>query len=112
MRDAPHGNPQGNQIPYMAHLLGVASLVMGEVGGAIPVTQEMVIAALLHDTVEDHGGQRTLNEVKQKFGPNVARLVKGLSDTLAEDHNKKEGWEDRRSRLSQEVLHDEPEVCF
>ena len=49
---------KGTEIPYMAHLLGVASLVMGEAGGAIPVTEEMVIAAILHDTVEDHGGKR------------------------------------------------------
>lgn len=99
---------KGTKIPYMAHLLGVASLVMGEVDGAIPVTQEMVIAALLHDTVEDHGGQRTLNEVKKIFGANVARMVKGLSDTLAEDHNKKEGWEDRKVAYLKK-LHDEPE---
>ena len=43
-------------MPYMAHLLGVASLVMGEAGGRVPVTEDMVIAALLHDVVEDHGG--------------------------------------------------------
>ncbi len=87
---------KGTKIPYMAHLLGVASLVMGEAGGAVPVTEDMVIAAILHDTVEDHGGQRTLDDVEEKFGPNVARMVDGLSDTLAEDHDKKEGWEQRK----------------
>jgi (p)ppGpp synthase/HD superfamily hydrolase len=87
---------KGTQIPYMAHLLGVASLVIGEAGGAVPVTEDMIIAAILHDTVEDHGGQRTLDEVNQKFGPHVARMVEGLSDTLAEDHDKKEGWEERK----------------
>ena len=88
---------KGTRIPYMAHLLGVASLVMGEAGGAIPVTEDMVIAAILHDTAEDHGGQRTLDEVNEKFGLNVARMVEGLSDTLAEDHDKKEGWEARKN---------------
>ena len=88
---------KGTKIPYMAHLFGVASLVMGEAGGAVPVTEDMMIAAILHDTVEDHGGQRTLDEVKEKFGPNVARMVEGLSDTLAEDHEKKEGWEERKN---------------
>lgn len=48
---------KGTDIPYMAHLLGVASLVMAEVGQvSFPVTEDMVIAALLHDAVEDHGG--------------------------------------------------------
>jgi (p)ppGpp synthase/HD superfamily hydrolase len=37
-------------IPYVGHLLGVASLVIGENGG----TEDEVIAALLHDAVEAH----------------------------------------------------------
>jgi (p)ppGpp synthase/HD superfamily hydrolase len=48
---------KGTGIPYMAHLLGARSLVMGEAGHvAFPVTEDMVIAALLHDAAEDHGG--------------------------------------------------------
>lgn len=73
---------KGTKIPYMAHLFGVASLVMGEAGGPVLVTEDMVIAAILHDTVEDHGGQRTLDEVKQKFGPHVARLRTEPEDVL------------------------------
>ncbi len=88
---------KGTDIPYMAHLLGVAALVMGEAGGLVPVTEEMVIAALLHDAVEDHGGMPRLREIEQRFGPEVARMVAGLSDTFAEDHDKKEGWEERKN---------------
>jgi (p)ppGpp synthase/HD superfamily hydrolase len=87
---------KGTCVPYMAHLLGVASLVMGEAGGRIPVTEDMVIAALLHDTVEDHGGMPRLREVEERFGANVARMVAGLSDTFAGDHDRKEGWEERK----------------
>ena len=47
---------KGTDVPYMAHLLGVASLVMAEAGGRVHVTEDMVIGALLHDVVEDHGG--------------------------------------------------------
>jgi (p)ppGpp synthase/HD superfamily hydrolase len=87
---------KGTEIPYMAHLLGVAALVMGEAGGRVPVSEEMVIAALLHDAVEDHGGLPRLREIEARFGPDVARMVAGLSDTFAEDHDKKESWEDRK----------------
>ena len=67
---------KGTDIPYMAHLLGVASLVMGEAGHAgFPVTEDMVIAALLHDAAEDQGGLRRLQDIEQNFGPNVARMV-------------------------------------
>jgi len=88
---------KGTEIPFMAHLLGVASLVMGESGHvAFPVTEDMVIAALLHDTVEDHGGAVRLNDVEFNFGANVARMVEGLSDTLAADPHNKEPWEERK----------------
>ncbi len=88
---------KGTEVPYMAHLLGVASLVMGEAGGRVPVTEDMVISALLHDVVEDHGGMPRLHEVEQRFGANVARMVAALSDTFADDHDKKEGWEERKT---------------
>jgi (p)ppGpp synthase/HD superfamily hydrolase len=99
---------KGTRVPYMAHLLGVASLVMGEAGGQIPVTEDMAIAAILHDTVEDHGGYSRLADVETQFGANVARMVAGLSDTFAEDHDKKEGWEARKTAYI-ERLRDEPE---
>jgi GTP pyrophosphokinase len=88
---------KGTRIPYMAHLLGVTAIVMAEAGRAIPVTEDMVIAAILHDVVEDHGGLPRLQEVETEFGPNVARMVLALSDTLAEDHDKKEGWDQRKT---------------
>jgi (p)ppGpp synthase/HD superfamily hydrolase len=88
---------KGTGIPYMAHLLGVASLVMGEAGHvAFPVTEDMVIAAVLHDAVEDHGGERRLHDIRQNFGEDVARMVEGLSDTLTEDPQKKEPWFERK----------------
>jgi (p)ppGpp synthase/HD superfamily hydrolase len=90
---------KGTEIPSMAHLLGVASLVMGEAGHvAFAVTEDMVIAALLHDTVEDHGGATRLRDVAYNFGANVARMVEGLSDTLAEDAGNKEPWEERKQK--------------
>jgi (p)ppGpp synthase/HD superfamily hydrolase len=99
---------KGTGIPYMAHLLGVAALVMGEAGGRTPVTEDMVIAALLHDAVEDHGGTPRLHEIEQRFGPEVSRMVAALSDTFAEDHDKKEGWEDRKNNYLAR-LRDEPD---
>ena len=100
---------KGTSIPSMAHLLGVASLVMGEVGEVkFPVTEDMVIAALLHDAVEDHGGERRLRDIEANFGANVARMVEGLSDTLVEDAGNKEPWEKRKADYL-ERLRREPE---
>jgi len=85
-------------VPFMAHLLGVASLVMGENGEVdFPVTEDMVIAALLHDAVEDEGGMPRLRDIAANFGKDVARMVEGLTDSFAEDSSKKETWEQRKS---------------
>lgn len=100
---------KGSGIPVMAHLLGVASLVMGEAGHVhFPVTEDMLIAALLHDAVEDHGGTLRLKDIEHNFGPAVARMVEGLSDTFAAEPAQKESWEDRKrayvKRLKREPL--------
>lgn len=65
------------RIPYVSHLLGVASLVL-EAGG----DEDETIAALLHDAAEDQGGRETLNEIRQRFGERVADIVHACSDTL------------------------------
>ncbi len=99
---------KGSGIPYMAHLLGVAALVMGEAGHELfPVTEDMVVAALLHDAVEDHGGTPRLHDIEANFGANVARMVGGLSDSFSEDSSHKESWLDRKQSYL-DRLRDEP----
>ncbi len=100
---------KATNIPYMAHLLGVASLVMGENGHApIPVTEDMAIAAILHDAVEDHGGMPRLHDIEHNFGAEVARLVRGLTDSFAEEPSERAPWEERKrayvERLGREPL--------
>lgn len=51
---------KGTSIPYVTHLLAVAAIV-GENGG----TEDEVIAALLHDAVEDQGGAATREEIRK-----------------------------------------------
>ena len=62
--------------PYIAHLMGVASLSL-EYGG----DEDIAIAALLHDVVEDCGGAAMLKEVKRRFGSRVAKIVEGCTDS-------------------------------
>jgi (p)ppGpp synthase/HD superfamily hydrolase len=99
---------KGTDVPYLAHLLGVVSLVMGEVGYVrFPVTEDMVIAALLHDAAEDHGGLPRLRDIEHNFGSNVTRMVAGLSDSLTEDPSKKQSWLERKQTYIQR-LREEP----
>ena len=69
-------NRKASTIPYIAHLMGVASLVL-EAGG----DEDLAIAALLHDVVEDCGGTPMLKEVHRRFGPRVAHIVDGCTDS-------------------------------
>lgn len=74
--------------PYLAHLMGVASLVL-EFGG----NEDLAIAALLHDVVEDCGGAPMLKEVRRRFGSRVATIVEGCTDS---DTYPKPPWRERK----------------
>jgi (p)ppGpp synthase/HD superfamily hydrolase len=94
-------------IPYLSHLLGVASIVM-DYGG----DEEMAIAALLHDAVEDHGGRPMLQVLGPVFGPRVAKSVDGCTDSYVEDPQTKEPWEKRKVRYLHRVRHEDAETRF
>lgn len=79
---------KGTEIPYISHLMGVTSLVL-EDGGH----EDEAIAALLHDAVEDQGGQWTLKRIRRLFGPAVADIVAACSDT---DVTPKPPWRERK----------------
>jgi len=66
---------KGTTIPYITHLWSVAAIV-GEHGG----TEEQVIAALLHDAIEDQGDKITVENIRERFGQRVAEIVKDCSD--------------------------------
>ena len=67
---------KGTDIPYIAHLLGVASLALEH-----RPDEDLAIAALLHDAVEDQGDAKTLKKIRQLYGDRVADIVDGCSDT-------------------------------
>jgi (p)ppGpp synthase/HD superfamily hydrolase len=79
---------KASSIPYIAHLMGVAALVL-EFGG----DEDMAIAALLHDVVEDCGGLPMLQEVRQLFGNRVATIVDGCTDAFS---TPKPPWRQRK----------------
>ncbi|WP_051610399.1 HD domain-containing protein [Terasakiella pusilla] len=85
---------KGTSIPYLSHLMAVAALVM-ENGG----TQEQACAALLHDVVEDCGGAKVLNEVRELFGDPIARIVEECSDSINDNpSHEKAPWKDRKQK--------------
>jgi GTP pyrophosphokinase len=79
-----------SQVPYIAHLLGVTSLVLEDGGG-----EDEAIAALLHDAVEDQGGLNTLEEIRQRYGTGVAEIVIAVTDAVTDP---KPPWRARKEK--------------
>jgi len=79
---------KGAGVPYVTHLLAVAAIV-GEQGGS----EDEAIAALLHDAVEDQGGQPRLEEIRARYGEAVAEIVWGCTDA---DTVPKPPWRERK----------------
>ena len=73
-----HQVRKGSGIPYLYHLLAVASLVL-EHGG----NEDQAIAGLLHDVVEDCGSEHA-DRVRAEFGDHVAQIVIDCTDGTAE----------------------------
>lgn len=88
--------------PYIGHLLGVTSIVI-EYGG----DEEMAIAALLHDAVEDQSGLPRLREIRWKFGKRVAHIVDGCTDAFTEP---KPPWLERKRAYIERVAKESPDV--
>lgn len=96
---------KGGQVPFLAHLLGVTSIVL-EDGGS----EEEGIGALLHDAVEDHPREgKTEKEILERFGPGVHRIVMGCTDTypnLPRSESALARWEARKRKYIEHLRHE------
>ncbi|MEG4459034.1 HD domain-containing protein [Microcoleus sp. N9_A1] len=75
---------KGSGVPYIAHLLGTASIAL-EYGA----NEDEAIAALLHDAIEDQGGHTTREAICRRFGDTVTAIVDGCTDS---DETPKPPW--------------------
>jgi (p)ppGpp synthase/HD superfamily hydrolase len=91
---------KGNAIPYVAHLLAVAATVL-EWGG----DEDTAMAALLHDAVEDQGGQDTADLIRGRFGDRVADLVLHCTDSVTADPDAKGPWLTRKTAYLERLAH-------
>jgi (p)ppGpp synthase/HD superfamily hydrolase len=93
---------KGSQTPYLAHLLAVCSLVLEDGGN-----QTEAIAALLHDAIEDGGGERMRAQIAAEFGADVADIVQACSDTPEGwQGGEKASWRERKERYIAHLQND------
>lgn len=66
---------KGKEIPYITHPLTVA-LILARAGA----DDDVIVAGILHDTVEDSDGAIALSDIETQFGENVAGLVRHVTE--------------------------------
>ncbi len=91
---------KGGDIPYVAHLLGVAAIVL-EHGG----DEDQAIAALLHDALEDQAHRMGPNEIGARFGERVEQIVVACTDGDPEEQRRRDQalWMRRKQKYIDEV---------
>ncbi len=94
---------KGTSIPYVAHVLAVAAIVL-EHGG----DEDQAIAALLHDVVEDCGAEHEAT-IRDRFGARIAAIVRGCTDA---DCLPKPSWRARKDAYLAHLEHAAPDVLL
>ncbi len=91
---------KGGNVPYVAHLIGVASIVL-EHGG----DEDQAIAALLHDALEDQAHRMTPGEIRARFGDKVEKIVEACTDGDAGEQRDRDParWRVRKQKYIDEV---------
>ena len=95
---------KGTTIPYVSHLLSVASIVLEHGGNEIEA-----IAALLHDAIEDQGGTETREEIRRRFGDAVVSIVDGCTDA---EVIPKPPWKERKEQYIARLSHASPSILL
>lgn len=90
--------------PYIVHPIEVAEIVIMTPG----VTESMIMAAFLHDTVEDTG--TTVTEIDLAFGPVVAKYVFELTDYFTPENFPMYNRAERKEREALRLMYISPEA--
>lgn len=87
-------------IPYISHLMAVAGIVL-EANAYHPMDnlEDVAVGALLHDVIEDQGHKIDLDQIKERFGETVQRIVSECSDAIVTtEGEQKLPWKDRKTK--------------
>ena len=110
-RDPAFEVPEGEevQIPVIAHLAAVASIVRRAGWG-----EETVAAAYLHDAIEDmnrHGQRLRRKQLRDAVGAEVARLVAQVSEQKLDDDGQMRPWRARKEDYLDSIRAGRPDAA-
>jgi (p)ppGpp synthase/HD superfamily hydrolase len=94
---------KGTQVPYMAHILGVASIALEHAAN-----EDEAIAAVLHDAIEDApkrlGASGVRGAIEERFGADALKIVEGCTDA---DIQPKPPWRRRKEQYVRRISHED-----
>ena len=97
---------KGSGIPYITHPVAV-SAILAEYG----YDEDIVIAALLHDVLED--AEVSEVELEKRFGGRVASIVRGVTEEKTDENGIPREWEIRKEEAIRHTgLAEEPVVAL
>ena len=110
-RDPAFEVPEGEevQIPVIAHLAAVASIVR-----RAGWSEETVAAAYLHDAIEDmnrHGQRLRRKQLRDAVGAEVARLVAQVSEQKLDDDGQMRPWRARKEDYLDSIRAGRPDAA-
>lgn len=93
---------KGKDIPYITHPLTVGMIL--SLAGA---SEDVVIAGILHDTIEDSTDEKKVTKqmLSERFGENVAELVNSVSEVKKDSTAKERSWEERKAEALEHIKH-------
>lgn len=80
---------RGKGFPYIVHPMEAVEIV-----ATMTTDQELLAAAVLHDTIEDT--DVTLDDIRREFGERVAKLVEEESDVFIDGVSEADSWHERK----------------
>jgi len=80
---------RGKGFPYIVHPMEAVEIV-----ATMTKDQELLAAAVLHDTVEDT--DTTVEQIRTEFGDRIASLVASESDVVVEGISEADSWHARK----------------
>lgn len=87
---------KGSDLPYIVHPVHVSVILLRH-----GFSEEIAIAGLLHDVVEDQGYE--LAEIERQFGPTVSEIVEALSEEKRDAEGKVRAWNLRKREALEQV---------
>lgn len=89
---------RGKAFPYIVHPMEAVEIV-----ATMTRDQELLAAAVLHDTVEDT--DTTVEQIRHEFGDRIASLVASESDTMPDGVSQEDSWHARKQAAIDRLAH-------